>query len=237
MIELPLVFLGGLLGSAHCLGMCGPLAIALSAGMPSGESLYTRQMLFSIGRLFTYSFCGAAVGLVGARLTSESHGFVLSQAWLAVIAGIALIVMGLVTANVLPKPMTRVLGGIPCGAASWLRTFLAAPGWIGPLLAGVFTGFIPCGLVYAFLLKASTAGGIWYGWLTMVVFGSGTIPLMVLVGSGGGWLSMSSRSRLLQIAAWCIVLTGIISIARGASQIQTTSIDSVQPCPLCAPEQ
>ncbi len=236
MIELPLIFLGGVLGSAHCVGMCGPLALSLSASTPPGQSLLARQVFFSVGRLFTYSFCGAFVGLGGAWLSSRSSGFVLSQAWLALLAGIVLIVMGLITANVFPKPMTRLLSGIPCGAITWLKTFLAAPGWSGPLLAGVFTGFIPCGLVYAFLLKASSAGGIWQGWLTMAVFGSGTIPLMLLLGYGGKLLSLSGRARLFQIAAWCIVLTGVISIARGAAQLGTNTPEASPTCPLCAIE-
>ncbi|QDS98782.1 sulfite exporter TauE/SafE family protein [Adhaeretor mobilis] len=236
MIELPLIFLGGLLGSAHCIGMCGPLAIALSAHSPAGASLLQRQLVFSLGRLFTYSFCGALLGFGGAWISAESRGFVSSQAWLAIVAGVALLVMGLITAGVLPKPMTRLLTGIPCGAATWLKTFLSSSNWTGPLLAGVFTGFIPCGLVYAFLLKASAAGGVWQGWLTMAVFGAGTIPLMVLISYGGKVLSLGGRSKLFQIAAWCIVLTGGISIARGTAQLQTSGLSDVKPCPLCLEE-
>ena len=235
MIELPLIFFGGLLGSAHCIGMCGPLALSLGASAPSGANLLHRQLVFSLGRVFTYAFCGAAAGLGGVWLSSSSGGFVFIQAWLAVLAGAVLILMGLVTAGFLPAPARRLLAGLPCGATSWLKTFLCSRTLTGPLLAGVFTGFIPCGLVYAFLLKASSAQSVWLGWLTMVAFGLGTIPLMVLVGYGGRTLSLASRSRLFQIAAWCIVLTGAISIARGAAQLDSPSITEAAACPLCEP--
>ena len=236
MIELPLIFFGGLVGSAHCLGMCGPLAVSLAASTPAGASLMQRQLVFSLGRIFTYSFCGAAAGLGGAWLSEGSRGFILSQAWLAILAGALLILMGLVTVGLLPKLTSNVLSGIPCGAATWLKTFLTSGNWAGPLLAGLFTGFIPCGLVYAFLIKAGSTGSVGLGWLTMAAFGLGTVPLMVLVGYSGRFLSVANRSRLFQIAAWCIIVTGAISIVRGVSQLDSSSLSETAPCPLCESE-
>ncbi|TWU29801.1 sulfite exporter TauE/SafE family protein [Bythopirellula polymerisocia] len=235
MIELPLILLGGLLGSAHCLGMCGPLAISLSAGAPPGANHINRQLIFGVGRIFTYTFCGAIAGFSGAWLTKRSSGFVQSQATLAIFAGTLLVLMGLVTAGVLPRPFYRLLGGLPCGASSWLKTYLSAPGWSGPLLAGLFTGFIPCGLVYAFLLKAGSTANMGQGMLTMLAFGIGTIPLMVLVGYGGQFLSLVGRAHLFRIAAWCIVVTGVISIARGAVQFSAPNETATAICPLCEP--
>ena len=233
MIELPLIFVGGLMGSAHCVGMCGPLALALSAGSSSSAKLFKRQCLFSFGRLFTYGFCGAAAGFGGTWLVQNSSGFVVSQAWLAIAAGVALTLMGLVTTGLLPFRFERLLTGLPCSSFVWLKTFLASDTVLGPLLAGVFTGFIPCGLVYAFLLRAGSAGGMWAGWLTMIVFGAGTIPLMVAIGYGGHWLSHSFRSKLFHAAAWCIVLTGLISIVRGSTQLGSENVANTAPCPLC----
>lgn len=233
MIELPYILVGGLLGSAHCLGMCGPLAISLSAGAPPGTRVAHRQLIFSFGRVFTYCFCGALAGFGGAWITAQGGSFVLSQAALAVFAGVLLIVMGLVTAGVLPSPVQRLFTGLPCGAGSWLKTFLSAPGVAGPLLAGVFTGFIPCGLVYAFLVKAASTGTIAQGMLTMLAFGLGTVPLMVTVGYSGQFLSTIGRARLFRVAAWCIVVTGVISVARGAGHFRAHASEAA-PCPFCA---
>lgn len=234
MIELPYIVIGGLLGSAHCLGMCGPLAISLSAGAPRGSNIFYRQLFFSFGRVFTYCFCGALAGFGGAWIIAQDGRLVMSQAILAVIAGVLLIAMGLVTAGVLPSPMQRVLGGLPCGAGSWLKTFLAAPGISGPLLAGMFTGFIPCGLVYAFLVKAASTGTVGQGLLTMLAFGVGTVPMMTTVGYSGQFLSAIGRARLFRLAAWCIVVTGLISVARGAVHFQAHANDAQAPCPFCS---
>lgn len=215
--------------------MCGPLAISLSAGVTPGVSLWRRQMAFSFGRVFTYCFCGGVAGFAGAWVTSQGSSVVLSQATLAITAGVALVLMGLITAGVLSLPAFRVLGSIPCGAGSWLKTFLLAPGITGPLVAGVFTGFIPCGLVYAFLLKASSSGSMGIAILTMLAFGLGTIPMMVAAGYSGQFISGMNRARLFKLAAWCIVVTGVISIARGAVQFQSQETDSAPPCPFCEP--
>jgi uncharacterized protein len=236
MVELPLILFGGILGSAHCLGMCGPLAVFLSAGAAEGTNLFHRQILFSIGRVFTYCFLGAIAGFGGAWLTSRGSGFVMSQATLAILAGSVLVLMGLVTAGIVPRPVKRLLGGLPCGATTWLKTFLSAPGWWGPMIAGVFTGFIPCGLVYAFLLKAGSTGNMGIGMLTMLAFGLGTLPLMILVGYGGKYLPLVSRAHLFRVAAWCVVVTGAISIARGAVQFHTAEQSSQPACPFCAAE-
>jgi sulfite exporter TauE/SafE len=69
--------------------------------------------------------------------------------------------------------------------------------------------------------------------LTMIAFGMGTIPLMVLVGYGGQFMSGVGRARMFRTAAWCIVLTGAISIARGAAQMKPIPELATAPCPLC----
>jgi len=232
--ELPLVLLGGLLGSAHCVGMCGPLALALGAGSPLKVNVQ-RQLAYSGGRIFTYACCGAGAAAAGLWLASQTRLLVLSQAWLAIAAGAMLVAVGLTSAGLVPRPALRLLGGAPCGAAaSALKAYLTTPGWTGAFLAGIATGFIPCGLVYAFLLKAASAGSLWLGGATMAAFGAGTVPLMVVTGSGGALLSATSRARALRLAAWCVVLAGAISIGRGVAQFQTTDSAPVAPCPFCA---
>lgn len=236
MIELPLIFVGGLLGGAHCIGMCGPLALTLSAGSRTAGDNLRRQFVFSLGRLFTYAFLGLAAGVGGMWASQHSRTLVLSQSWLAMAAGVALIVMGLATAGLLPQRWRARLGGMPCGAARGLKSFLAAPQLSGVLLAGVFTGFIPCGLVYAFLVKALSTGSVMAGGLTMLAFGLGTVPLMVAAGAGASLLSATWRARVFQAAAWCVVLTGAITVARGASQLNPPQGEATAPCPLCAAE-
>lgn len=235
--ELPVIFVGGLLGGAHCIGMCGPLALTLGSGSRSAGDNMRRQLVFSVGRLFTYSFLGIAAGVGGMWLSGHSRALVLSQSWLAIFAGVALVVMGLATAGLLPRVVSGRLGSMPCGAAQGLKSFLTAGRLSAVLLAGVFTGFIPCGLVYAFLAKALSTGSVAWGGLTMLAFGLGTIPLMVAAGTGFSLLSINWRARVFQAAAWCVVLTGAITIARGASQLNPPEGQATAPCPLCAAEE
>jgi sulfite exporter TauE/SafE len=111
--------------------------------------------------------------------------------------------------------------------------FLTAPGLTNAFLAGVLTGFLPCGLVYAYVALAASAGALPAGAATMVLFGAGTAPLMILTGSGASLLSLAARRRVLHAAAWCVVLTGVLTISRGALSWQTRADSSTNACPLC----
>lgn len=238
MTDLPLIFLGGLLGSSHCIGMCGPLALAL--GVQSGrlQANLGRQLLFSAGRIFTYGFLGAMAGATGWWLAERPQTLVNVQSALSILAGVVLVWLGLATAGVLPRRIGEHWGGqwlssASCAAAGWFKTLLTAPGAASALLAGVFTGFIPCGLVYAFVVYAASSGDVVRGWATMVAFGLGTVPLMVLAGCGGTLLSLAARTRVLRIAAWCVVATGLISVARGAGYLELVANAAPAGCPFC----
>lgn len=233
MNELPLIFVGGLLGSSHCIGMCGPLALALGVTGDKLSSNLRRQLAFSIGRICTYGFFGATAafaGLLLGNLSWLSHSI---QGVLAVAGGTALVLLGLSTAGVLPRLNLSWTSPQPCTAALGLKSLLTSPKLAAAFLAGVFTGFIPCGLVYAFLAMAAGSGNVARGWLIMATFGFGTVPLLLITGCGGTLISVATRARVLQIAAWCVVVTGIISIARGAGHLDFRSESRGPTCPFC----
>ncbi len=252
MIGLPLVFLGGLLGSAHCVGMCGGFALLIGSGARSTAANVARQLVYSLGRIFTYSAIGAAVGYAGLRLADDAPEVVHAQSLLAIAAGGLLIVQGLIAAGVLsrarlvavvnflrPARQTNALavmshhaaGG--CLAGGSLAAFLRAPGWGSVFLAGMLTGFLPCGLVYAYLALAASAADFVGGLTTMAAFGLGTVPLMVATGSGASLVSLATRQRLLGLAAWCVVLTGMLSMARGVSFLDLAGSAGGGSCPMC----
>jgi sulfite exporter TauE/SafE len=233
MTELPLIFVGGLLGSSHCIGMCGPLALALGMSESQVTANLRRQLVFSVGRICTYGFAGALAAFAGLWLTQWSWLAVGVQGTLALVGGVALVLLGLTTAGISPRTGLGWLAPQSCSAAVWLKTLLISPKLASAFLAGVFTGFIPCGLVYAFLAMAAGTGDVVRGWLVMVTFGAGTVPLLVVTGCGGSLLSISGRARVLKIAAWCVVITGVISIARGAAFIDSSQISGPTKCPFC----
>ena len=234
MTELLLVFTGGFLGSAHCIGMCGPLALALGMTGQSFTAILGRQLTFSAGRICTYGFIGAFVGFAGMWLGQWSWLAVNLQATLAIVAGVALVLLGLMTVGLLPRLGFNWFAPQSCGTAASLKTLLRSPQLKAAFLAGVFTGFIPCGLVYAFLILAASTGDVLHAWAIMVAFGAGTVPIMVLTGCGGSVISVATRSRVLRIAAWCVVVTGLISIAR-AGYLTVSSSPNPTGCPFCHP--
>jgi sulfite exporter TauE/SafE len=223
---------GGLLGSAHCVGMCGGFALALGASGRSHAVNLVRQLTYSLGRVFTYTVFGVAAGYAGGRLTSEWRQFMNIQAILSIAAGILLLTQGLKAAGVFHWPTPKSPSS-PCLAPTFFGALLSATRLRSVFLAGMVNGLLPCGLVYAFVALAASSGHLWYGAATMALFGLGTLPVMTLVGAGGLFLRLALRRRILTVAAWCVALTGLLSIIRGLGFAHIPGLFEAPGCPLC----
>lgn len=222
MIALPLVFMGGLLGSAHCVGMCGGFALGIGLNSNGWRRNLSRQTAYSVGRLSTYTLLGFFSGFFGLWADRKWHHFLDVQATLSLIAGLVLVFQGLLHLGFLDFAFLRRFGTGPlsgpvCLAARRFGSLLKLPGIWPVFIAGVFTGFMPCGLVYANLGLAAGSGSIAGGVLTMAAFGAGTFPLMILTGMGAGVASPKLRSRVMKIAAVCLFFTGCITLSRAYS--------------------
>jgi uncharacterized protein len=235
-IEYPLIFLAGVAGSWHCVGMCGGFACALGSDPRGRAATLVRQLTYNLGRVTTYCFIGGLVGFLAAGLgTSGADAPPTSgaQRILAIASGLLMVFIGL-----------QFLGwfrhfagppGLGIGSqflARSLRALLRAPGPAAPLAFGVFNGFLPCPLVYAFAAQAAGTGGALPGLLVMLAFGLGTFPAMLLMGGVGGWLrgegrlpggrgilNLRWRQRGVAFAGAFIVLLGLITFARGVVPI------------------
>jgi sulfite exporter TauE/SafE len=231
MTELLMTFVGGALGSSHCLGMCGGFALALGAGASGWRVNLVRQLVYSVGRVFTYSAAGAIAGYGGLRLANGLPSTVPVQAILALVAGALLLFEGLRATGLL---RWRRGGAAPgCLASRFFGPLLAGGSWMNVFLAGVFTGFLPCGLVYAFLALASTTQNMFDGAARMALFGLGTVPLMVVAGVGGAALGMAARRHVFRLAGLCVALSGAVSLVRGISFLGLLSGDAHGGCPFC----
>lgn len=206
----PLV--GGFLTSAHCIGMCGGFAAAIGATELPFRVSFARQIIYSIGRIFTYSFLGACGGTVGLYLSQFQSPLVSTQKVFSLMAGVFMIVIGLSVLGVL-RFQWLGKGGSGLFAPLFAR-FMSARGWTGFFLAGLATGFLPCGLVYSFLAKAVSTGDMVAGTLTMTAFGIGTVPAMVAIGCGSSLLGHAARRRIYQIAACFVILLGAMTVRR-----------------------
>jgi sulfite exporter TauE/SafE len=234
MVEFPVAFMSGLLGSAHCVGMCGGFALLLGLNTRSPGQNLLAQGVYSSGRLFTYMVLGTAAGFAGGRLAGSTLLVVNASAILSIVAGLVLIQQGLLAAGIRLWGWGSSSGaGGGCLAVPVLRHFLTSSRTFNRFLAGVLTGLLPCGLLYATLALAAATRQPLAGAAMLGLFGVGTTPLMLLTGAGGNLLSVSLRQRLLYGAAWCVVLTGAWTVIRGSYALQFSPAPAAAVCPFC----
>lgn len=232
MIESLLIVAGGLLGSGHCIGMCGGFALTLGSQAANGWHNLLRQFIYACGRVVVYSFAGALVGFGAWKLGGSGFGIAYVQAGLSILAGLFLVAEGLFSTGLVPRPFVVTTG---CPGVRVFATLLRAPNLSSVFVAGLVNGVLPCGLVYAYLALAASAGNLFAGAGIMALFGLGTMPALVLTGMSGSLLNSIWRQRCLRIAAVCMILTGILALWRGAGAIAGTldDADSGPSCPLC----
>jgi len=218
-VPLSLVFLGGFLASAHCVGMCGGFVAGIGLGARSWRGNLARQLVYSFGRVCTYALLGAAAGFAGSRVDLRWHHVFDVQAGLSVVAGFVLIAQGLLHLGLIRPVWPASLQAGPlsapiCQAARQFGSLLQAPGLAPVFAAGVLTGFLPCALVYANLGLAASCSSLTTGAATMAAFGLGTFPMLLFTGMGVGLASPRLRGRVMKLAAVCVVVTGLITLSR-----------------------
>jgi len=207
----------GLLGGfGHCAGMCGPLVA--SVGLVAAPRLGQRralggQLLYNAGRVTTYAFLGALMGLTGSFVNTAGRLAGLQDA-VAVVAGLSMVVMGLGAAGVTGwlDPLERRV------ASRVLRAVRAVLEGGGPgrfYVLGLLLGFLPCGLSYSAFMGAAATGGLPQGLLFALAFGVGTVPALLVVGSASTLLSARARGLLYRLAGVAVVAVGALFVARG----------------------
>lgn len=226
-MDLSLSFLAGLLGSMHCIGMCGAVVLAYSTGssraagdrgrVALGSSLLgtlPSHLVYNGGRVLSYTCIGATAGYLGGLLSAiQTIGTLFS-----VVAGCAMVVAGLLMLDVIPQA-----GGSSTGGESWLRRFhihsLAALLSFRTLRSkfyiGLLTPFLPCGLLYSMILQAAGSGGIVNGALTMLVFGAGIVPALLVTGVASAYMGLKLRYYANKLAAMTIIAMGVVMLLRG----------------------
>ncbi len=225
---------GGLLGSSHCIGMCGGFAMMVGLQRPTLRQNLLGQLVFSLGRIASYGTLGGIAGYAGGSLAARVPSFIPVPAILSLVAGLFLVWQGAQAAGLLGRKAGTTLGA-GCLFGSLFSTLLKHPALRNAFSAGVLTGLLPCGLVYAFVSLAASQGDLLLGAFTMIVFGAGTVPLMVLTGLGSMLLNVTARQRVWRMAAWSVMLTGLLTIGRGVSFLQASETPPAARCPLCKP--
>jgi uncharacterized protein len=218
-----MLFAAGFAGSFHCVGMCGGFACALGHDPRGQNATALRHLLYNLGRLTTYCFLGGLAGALGQVICTPqgttvpmlSGGLDAAQRGLAIVAGTLMIAMALQFFGLLPRLRHLAIGFGSSTLATSLRSLLTARDHAAPLAFGVFNGFLPCPLVYAFVAEAASTAGALPGFLTMASFGLGTFPAMLMMGAVGQLLTPAWRQRGVWLAGSCILLLGLVTLGRG----------------------
>jgi uncharacterized protein len=205
-------FMLGLLGSLHCLGMCGPIAIALP-GSHGRLHLVVSRLMYNAGRVLTYTLLGYVAGIAGRSITFAGWQNSLSIAMGAIII-VAILIPRRFVSNLFPS---RFFGAVGVRfSAMWKEMF--GRGTVSSLLAvGILNGFLPCGLVYVALAASITTGSAVDSLMYMVLFGLGTIPAMLTISLMGQVISTKVRLRLTRVVPIGAVVLGCLLILRGMS--------------------
>ena len=221
-LDFGVMFLLGLASSLHCVQMCGPIVLAYSVALdsPAGEPrqwlpLVRNHLAYHAGRAVTYSGLGALAGLAGAmlglvgRLAGASHILAIVTGALLILFGISL--FGLVSVGKLQTKLLRTPTSILRRAA---RLF-SKPGAENRLLLGVAMGFLPCGLIYAALVKAMSFGSALGGAISMLAFALGTSGALLAVGICSSAIRVRMNRWGSQLAAVGVTLMGLVLVWRG----------------------
>ncbi|GAB4194314.1 MAG: hypothetical protein Tsb002_25700 [Wenzhouxiangellaceae bacterium] len=208
------ILLAGFAGSLHCLGMCGPLAAVLG-GQASTRS---QQAAYQTGRIGGYM----VLGMLGASVLgwlSGAGNMLLAGQLLRLLLALALIILG----SHLLFNWPRLARISHLGAGLWRYLQPLARHWLPPrhsghaFMLGLLWGWLPCGMVYAFLGVAWSTASAWQAGAVMLMFGLGTTPLMLSSAVGAQWLRQRlGQSGLRRLAGALLLAAGLLSLGQFA---------------------
>jgi sulfite exporter TauE/SafE len=209
-----MAFSTGLLGSGHCLGMCGGIVAAFSLATGGGGSLFF-PLLYQIGRILTYMLIGLVVGTAGSAL-AFTDSLRLPGRMLLLSSDVFLILIGLGSAGLFSRlAMLNLEYSLPVGTlTATVQRLKALPSYLSALPLGMVFGLLPCGLVYAMAITAAQSSAASSGALIMLAFGLGTAPALLLFGSTAHLLSARARQLLLRAAGLMVAAMGLYQLVR-----------------------
>lgn len=210
-----MAFTTGLLGSGHCIGMCGGIVAALSISGEGQRGGLTFHLLYNLGRTLTYTLIGLLVGWLGSAI---AYTDTFSSVTKVILVGsdFFIIVLGLGTAGAFkyldvmklefPGPNKQL-----AQAVSGLRKL---PPGISALPLGLIMGFLPCGFLYAMAITAAQSASMEKGAIIMLMFGLGTAPSLFFFGSAAHWLGTKVRTWMLRFAGIMVAMMGCYNLYR-----------------------
>ena len=204
-------FIFGLISSFHCIGMCGPIAMMLPVDRNNEAKKITQIITYHIGKLSAYGTLGLIFGLLG-----RSFYLAGMQQQLSIIVGILMILVAVIPEKVFAKynfskPVYRVITKVKSSLGQQFKN----KSYKSLFTIGLLNGFLPCGMVYVALFGAIAMQNVTLGIGYMLLFGLGTIPMMVAVVYASGLISFSFRGTIQKAIPLVAVIIGMLFIIRG----------------------
>jgi hypothetical protein len=201
----------GAAGSLHCVGMCGPLSLALPVHHFTKAGKFAALLLYQLGRITTYSIIGLLFGIAGRQLYMAGY-----QQWFSVMAGSIIIIAAILyffhKKNIRLSFLSRFYLGVQKIIIKILHSSIGLPGYI---LLGMANGLLPCGMVYIALVSSLSFSTITDSTVFMAMFGAGTLPAMLAAGYAGAFLNQRVRFGLRSFTPVFMTLMGALLILRG----------------------
>ncbi len=199
----------GLMGSFHCIGMCGPLALGVMGLQDNPKQRLQTALQYNLGRALSYTIMGAILGMVGKQVSLA--GF---QQYLSILSGVIILLF-----FIYPYVSQSKIGIFNVWnqkIQSLLSTQLTKRQ--SPLFhfeLGLINAWLPCGLVYLALATALASGNLLSSCIIMFLFGLGTIPLMLGLQMAGNFISIPWRQRITKVIPVFVLVSASLLILRG----------------------
>lgn len=236
-MEIFAAFSLGILGSFHCLGMCGPIALAIPHSSNDKFTIFVDTLLYNFGRILTYSILGFMFGLLGSGLSLAGL-----QEKVSLFAGIILLAMLL-----FPKKYKSSLNNVSFfykhvgKLKSKLSFIFSKRSKSSIFVLGLLNGLLPCGLVYVALAASIAGANPWKSSLFMAFFGLGTFPMMSAIYSMKNMITISLRNRINKLIPYSIAVVAILLILRSMSlgipyvspQLEKQDLSQKEQVPAC----
>ena len=200
----------GITSNLHCIGMCGPIAMAIPVNRKSNWTILSGILQYNFGRILTYALLGALVGSIG--ITIQTFGFL---QWLSIISGAFLILFAWrkwISAKIDAK-LPQL--GIQTLVSKGLGTVIASHSPFKIVLLGTLNGLLPCGMVYVAMMNALLGGSLLNSSFAMIAFGIGTLPSMIAVGFAANRINPAMRKKMNKAVPILLTLVGTLIILRG----------------------
>lgn len=200
----------GILSSIHCVGMCGPLMLALPVRHLGRFQQFAAMLLYNSGRIFTYSVIGLLVGLLGRRIFISGL-----QQWVSVAAGIVMLVLAIAyfTGKKFFRPVWMI--NMHVRLLDSMSLLLQSKKITGYFFLGAANGLLPCGMVYVAIAGALMTAGYGQSIVFMLLFGLGTLPAMLAFGFFGLRIQLPVRNRIRKLMPVFVIGIAVLLILRG----------------------